>query len=127
MTNEIPTPPRNELAAAGLAGIALIAFLEALFEYVWDGNGIHGTEGALLVVISTVLMAIAAAVIAAKLARGWVRTVLEILIFIDIIGTGLAAYFLQAWILALLDAIVLLVFAVHAARPRRFRSQESAQ
>jgi hypothetical protein len=50
---------------SAVAILGAIAFLDALFNYFWTGNGIHGTEGALLVVISTFLLALAAGLIAA--------------------------------------------------------------
>ncbi len=39
---------------------ALIGLGIALFNYLWSGNGIHGTGGALLVVASTVVMLLVA-------------------------------------------------------------------
>lgn len=100
-----------------LTALALLALLDSLFNYVWQSNGIHGTEGALLVVISTLLMAIAGAVVAARWASGWLRVVLEILIFLDLLGTGVAAYFLNAWILVGLDVLALVAFLIHVFRP----------
>lgn len=96
-----------------LTGLAVLALLDSLFNYVWQGNGIHGTEGALLVVISTLLLAIGGWLVAARWVHGWIRLALDILIFLDLIGTGVAAYFLNAWILLALDVIALLVFLLH--------------
>ena len=99
--------------------LATLAFLDSVFEYFWPANGVHGTEGALLVVISTLLMAIAAGIIAAHIAKGWFYILLEILIFLDLWGTGVAAYFLENWILLVLDVLALIVFIIHVAMPRR--------
>lgn len=126
MTTDITASVRLERPAAALAVIAFIAFLDAAFEYLWPGNGIHGTEGALLVVISTLLMAAAAALIAARAARGWLRVLLDVLIFIDIWGTGVAAYFLENWILVVLSVVALAAFLVHVIRPRGARMPEVA-
>jgi quinoprotein glucose dehydrogenase len=101
-----------------VTALAVLALLDSLFNYVWQGNGIHGTEGALLVIISTLLLAIAGWLVAARWVHGGVRLVLEILIFLDLIGTGVAAYFLNAWILVALDVIALLVFLFHVLRRR---------
>jgi len=99
--------------------LATLAFLDSVFEYFWPASGVHGTEGALLVVISTLLMAIAAGIIAAHIAKGWFYILLEILIFLDLWGTGVAAYFLENRILLVLDVLALIVFIIHVAMPRR--------
>jgi quinoprotein glucose dehydrogenase len=118
MTLEIDRPSRIDRTMALLSGLSVLALLDALFNYFWQGNGIHGTEGALLVVISTLLMAIAGWIIAARWLHGGLRLLFEILIFLDLLGTGLAAYFLNAWILLALDLIALIVFLVHVFRRR---------
>jgi hypothetical protein len=105
--------------------LAVVAFLDSVFEYFWPANGIHGTEGAVLVVISTLLMAIASALIAARAAKGWFYILLEILVFLDLWGTGVAAYFLENWILLVLDFLALIVFVIHVAMPRRAVVAES--
>ena len=96
----------------------VLAFLDALFEYFWTGNGIHGTEGALLVVISTLLMAVAAALIGLRVVHGWLSTVLSILLVLDFIGTGLAAYLLEAWILLGLDILAAVAWLASFATKR---------
>lgn len=96
----------------------VLAFLDALFEYFWTGNGIHGTEGALLVVISTLLMAVAAALIGMRVVHGWLSTVLSILLVLDFIGTGLAAYLLEAWILLGLDILAAIAWLASFATKR---------
>ena len=96
----------------------VLAFLDALFEYFWTGNGIHGTEGALLVVISTLLMAVAAALIGLRVVHGWLSTVLSILLVLDFIGTGLAAYLLEALILLGLDILAAIAWLASFATKR---------
>jgi hypothetical protein len=109
---------RLETSMAALCILALLAFLDSLFNYVWTGNGIHGSQGALLVVISTLLMTAAAAVLLRRWAGGWVATILHVLLALDFIGTGLAAYLLQAWILLALDILAAIAWVVHLARRR---------
>lgn len=93
------------LVVAGGLGLAV-----SIFNYFWPGNGIHGSTGALLVVGSTALMVVAAVVIAADaFGRRWLDVLLAALILLDILGTGLAAYFLTAWIL--LGLMVVALFA----------------
>jgi quinoprotein glucose dehydrogenase len=81
-------------------GLAVVALVIALTNYFWQGNGIHGTPGALLVVISTALLVVGTCVVARYPAmhHGW-RIALLALILVDAVGTCVAAYFLEAWLL----------------------------
>jgi len=77
---------------------ALIGLGAALFDYFYPDNGIHGTGGVLLVIGSTAVMLILAlALMRSGGAKRWVHGVLLALLIIDIAGTGLAAYLLEAW------------------------------
>lgn len=98
--------------------ISVLAFADALFNYFWTGNGIHGTEGALLVVVSTLLMAVAAWLTGAHIVHGWLRTLLLALLVLDFIGTGLAAYLLEAWILLALDIAATVAWFATLTAPR---------
>ena len=85
------------LLLSAAVGLAL-----SVFNYFWTGNGIHGSAGALLVVISSLLMvfATAALLFADGMSRS-LRTTIVVLILFDILGTGLAAYMLEAfWLIA---------------------------
>jgi hypothetical protein len=97
---------------------SVLAFLDAVFNYFWTGNGIHGTEGALLVVVSTLLMAIAAWLIGAHVVHGWLRVLLVVLLVLDFIGTGFAAYLLDAWILLGLDVLAAIAWLASLATAR---------
>ena len=111
-------------ATPWLFAVSVLALAMSTFDLFWTGNGIHGSAGALLVIGSTLLMAIAAAAIAAGLARGPVRSVLAALIVLDILGTGFAAYMLEAWILLglmFLALIAWLIGAVVGGAPSRAR------
>src|SRR5665213_1265685 len=74
----------------------------AAWGYLARHNGIDGTAGALLVVASTIAVLLASFI----LALGWPkrsvwRRLLSFLVVLGIIGTGKAAYFLEAhWLLA---------------------------
>lgn len=105
----------NELAysARGLADRLLFAaavagFAIALFDFFWSGNGIHGTAGALLVVISTALMAAAAGSLLFVGMPRWLCVTLVVLIALDIVGTAIAAYMLEADILLAVTALMLI-------------------
>jgi hypothetical protein len=110
---------------------AVVALAIAVFNFFWLDNGIHGTAGAGLVVISSALMAAAAAalVVATGMGRG-LRGTLLVLIALDIIGTGLAAYLLEADLLLAAMAVALVGWiAVLASgrQPRRSPDQPIGQ
>jgi hypothetical protein len=106
--SEVNTGLRGLLAGA-IAGLVI-----ATFNFFWTGNGIHGTAGALLVVVSSALMVAAtcALMFFNRMGRG-LRGTLIVLIALDILGTGLAAYFLEAtWLIAAM-AVALIGWIIH--------------
>lgn len=107
------------MAMRFVALLAALSLIVSIFDYFWTDNGIHGTEGALLVIVSTFLMLVASGWLSTGRVHGWLRVVLEILLVLDFLGTGLAAYLLEAWVLLALDVLALLVWIVHALRPAR--------
>jgi hypothetical protein len=113
MTEIFPLSRRNIGMRILLVGAAA-ALAIAIFNFLWRGNGIHGTAGALLVVISSALMVAAscALVFFDSLGRGW-RGALIALIALDIVGTGLAAYFLEAVWLIVAMAVALIGWLLH--------------
>lgn len=102
--------------------VASLGFVDSLFNYFWPGNGIHGSAGALLVVISTLLMAATLALLAwLRIPRG-LAIALQVLLVLDFLGTGFAAYLLEAWILCGLDllaGIAWLLLTIRQGRPLR--------
>lgn len=112
-------PISKNTTMAAVLFLSALSLLVALFNYFEPGNGIHGTEGALLVVISTALLLIAAGVVWKRWGPGWFRAVLEVLIFLDFLGTAAAAYLLEAWLLLALIAIAFVVWLAHFLRPAR--------
>jgi hypothetical protein len=109
----------GDIAIWLVALLALLAFLDSIFNYFWTGNGIHGTEGALLVVASTFLMGVAAVLIGNRWVGGWLRTLFEILLVLDFVGTAAAAYLLEAWILLVLVVLAFVAWIAHVVRPAR--------
>jgi hypothetical protein len=106
------TPVHPQQAAyAGwvLCAAVLIGLAVAVFNYVWTGNGIHGTGGAFLVIASTLLLLITTIALLAPVDMPhWLRLTLAMLIGLDILGTGLAAYMLEAiWLLAAMAGALL--------------------
>lgn len=105
------------LLIAAAFGLAI-----ASFDYVSHDSGIRGTPGALLVMISSVLMVLGAG--ALLLDPGmprWLRGTLVILIALDILGTAFAAYMLEAnWLLATMGlAFIGWIIHLATARPAR--------
>ncbi|WEX08733.1 hypothetical protein [Chelativorans sp. AA-79] len=98
-------------AAAGLA-ISIAAYLSR-------GSGINGTEGALLVIASSAAILVAALALVFKPAmHGLLRGVLLFLLFLGILGTGAAAYFLASIWLQLAMAVCLVGWLAVIIRPR---------
>lgn len=95
---------------------ALISFAEAIFDYFWTGNGIHGTAGVVLVIVTSALFALAAGalVLWPAMPRS-LRGILLFLIVLDIFGTGFASYMLEAWWLVGAMALGLIGWIVHLA------------
>jgi len=102
---------------------ALIGLAEAVFDYFWTGNGIHGTVGVLLVIVTIALMFVASGALTLWPAMPrWLRGILLLLILLDIFGSGFAAYMLEAWWLVGAMALALVGLIVHLAAdsgPRR--------
>lgn len=102
--------------AGGLAGAAI-----ALYAYLTPLTGITGTGGALLVIVSSLLVA-AAGVIIALVASRFGRNALRVLTGLGILGTAAAAGFLhQPFLIAamVLAAIGLILDCMHPARDAR--------
>jgi hypothetical protein len=113
----MPTSPyQTDYPMTAVLGLSLLALIDSLFEYFWTGNGIHGTEGALLVVVSTLLLLLAAGIVVNRWGPGWMRITLEVLIALDFLGTAAAAYLLEAWILLTLIVLGSLAWLAHVFR-----------
>jgi len=104
-----PTSPNTTFNGLWLLVIAaLISFIILLIEYFVPHGTIAHSWGALLVVISTALMVIAGALIALKAVPHWLAVLFEILIILDIIGTGICAWFLETPVVLALMVVALI-------------------
>jgi len=84
---------------------AVVAALASLYDFLiaW---GINHTLGAGIVLVTTIIMAVAAlAMLTWRAMPNWLRVLLLIGLAVDVIGTGVAAYFLTAWVLLILMII----------------------
>lgn len=88
-----------------LAAVSGGGLVDAVVSFFWRGSGIDHTAGALLVVVSTAILVIIGLVLARPSRLHGLLMVLSIL---DVFGTGLAAYFLHAWVLLALMVIAAL-------------------
>ncbi len=96
------------LALAAVAGTAL-----SIYNYLGN-EGINHTQGAASMIGSTAIMVVAAFAIARV--RGipvWLRTIILILILLDILATGIAGWFLETWLLMAFMAVALLGWFLH--------------
>ncbi len=84
------------IGGAGLILLAgLLGALAASYDYVTPATGIDHTGGVILVLTSCVLMLLAAWS-ALAIGDSVLVAILMVLIFLDILGTGLAAWFLES-------------------------------
>ena len=72
----------------------LIGAIVAAYYYFIPGAGLDGESGTLLVLISSLLMLLAGLVLLGR-ATGFLASLFVVLILLDIIGTGVCAYFLE--------------------------------
>lgn len=101
-----------------LAIASLLGLVDAIFNYFWTGDGIHGTAGAALVIVSSALLTIASGLIAVGLVPWrWVVVLIDVLLFLGILGTGFAAYMLDAWVLVGLMVAALIGWFVNIFPP----------
>jgi len=125
MTRSSFSPPTGGLWL--LCGASLLGFIDAGFNYIWTGNGIHGSEGALLVAGSTLLLLIAGTLLLRDVLHGGLKALFEVLILLDLVGTAVAAYFLEAEILLALTVLAFVGFLLQGlGRSRRLPAGRAA-
>jgi hypothetical protein len=78
-----------------MAVAGALAALAGTHDYFTVATGIDGTGGVELVIASSVLMVFGALAVMV-LKRGFLAGVFLVLLLLDVIGTGLAAYFLES-------------------------------
>ncbi len=124
--------PGAWIMVAGSAG----GLLAGLIDYFWRGDGIAFEAGTLLVIISSALLLAAALLLAIRAVRGGLAVAFVTLAGLDVLGTGFAAWLLEAnWLLSLMAVAavgwIINVFfdaqTTQAVRERSSRMQESAR
>jgi hypothetical protein len=107
--------------SSGLALMCLsgaFGLFDATFNYLYRPGGISHTPGAMLVIVSCLLIVGAGLWLAELQRAGWLRATLVILLFMGLIGTAVAAYFLEADILVALMTLGLLGWCVDRLQAR---------
>ena len=112
--NNLPMIARWVLSLAALVAICL-----SIGYYVTTGDGIAHTAGVMLVIISSILIFAASTVVLLdRKQRRWLRVVLDILMYLGVIGTALAAYMLEAhWLLATMAVAFIALIVSDIAGP----------
>lgn len=98
----------STLSASGAGLIALAALVGAalaLYAYLTPMTGVTGTPGALLVVVSSLLLLIAGVILWLR-SYGWMYWTLIVLGFLGVAGTFAAGWFLHEWLLMAAMAVV---------------------
>jgi hypothetical protein len=108
-----------------LIAAAALGFLVALYDFflAW---GISYSIGSGIVVFSTAIMTVAALVIVLVRPARWVRIVLGIGLVLDFLGTALAAYFLDSYLLTVLSLIAGLGWLIFVLSPAPVRKEQPA-
>ena len=94
------------------AGIGLVL---SLIAYLTPHGAVAHSWGAVLVVVATALLLVASLLLALAEMSHWFVVLLEVLIILDIVGTGGAAYFLETYILLAFMVIALIGWIFHLA------------
>lgn len=103
-------------AGAWIMAIAgLIAFIVCLADYLTPHGAIAQAWGTLLVVVSTGLMLIAGGLLALIAMPRWLVVLFEVLLILDIVGTGFCADMLEAPAVLVLMLLALIGWVVHLA------------
>ena len=113
---------RHAYGAWLVAVASLLGLLLALYGYLTPHDGISFTPGALLVVVSTALILAASVLLGFRGLPRWVIVVLDVLLLLGLLGTALAAWFLQTYILVALMFVGVIGWIVHLISPRLFRT-----
>ncbi|MCA1336982.1 hypothetical protein [Pseudooceanicola marinus] len=109
------------MLAGGLAGGIISAY-----AYFTPLTGVSGTPGALLVILSSVLIFLASLIVALVGSRAW-RNVLRVLLVLGIVLTGIAGLFLLQPMLTAAMAVALVGWIIDCAQPARAaRAREGA-
>ncbi|MBE3639803.1 hypothetical protein ICN82_16495 [Mangrovicoccus sp. HB182678] len=101
------------ICAGGLAGAIIAAY-----AYIAPLTGVTGTPGALLVIVTSVLVLLGGLIVALIASRG-IRNLFRVLLCLGILGTAAAAAFLHEWVLIAAMAVALVGLVMDILTPAR--------
>ncbi len=112
------------MVVGSLAGLAV-----AVLDDVTPDNGIAGSGGVILVIVSSALLLAASLILAlALVGRRSLRATIDVLLCLGIIGTGFAAYMLEADFLLAAMVLAFVGWVAHLfAAPRAAHRAASLQ
>jgi len=112
------SPRSYRLGAILLLAGALASLLVTLYAYVTPLTGVTGTAGALLVIVASLILILAALVLPALKGRG-MRNLARVLILLGLLGTGFAGLLLHLWTVPVAMAVGLVGLIIDMTRPAR--------
>jgi hypothetical protein len=110
-----------------MAFAALLGAVVSIYNYITPLTGIDGTGGALLVIISSLLLLGAGIILSAGWVSGALRIILVVLSALGIIGTAFAAYLLESQELLFLMIVCALGWLIYLFQRRRRAPMRGAQ
>jgi hypothetical protein len=110
---------RRDYGARIVSGAALLGAVVSVYNYFAPSSGISDTPGALLVVITSVLVFVLGFAIGALRPGGGLRRFASGLCLVLILGTGFAAYLLESPTLLAAMVVCWLGWSVQLLGPRR--------
>jgi hypothetical protein len=90
----------------------------AIYDFYSASSGIDGTGGVELVIASSLLMVLGALVVM-MLGRGILAGIFALLLLLDVIGTGVAGYFLESGLVMGTMALAALGWLIHVTAAGR--------
>jgi hypothetical protein len=100
------------LLAGALGAIA------AIYDFYTVSSGIDGTGGVELVIASCLLMVFGALMVMV-LGRRFLAGIFLLLLLLDVIGTGVAGYFLESWMVMGVMVLAALGWLIHVTNAGR--------
>ena len=109
---------RSDFGAWLIVIASIVGLLVSIYNYNSADSGIAGTPGAMLVIISTLLLLMAGFILGRDMGGFGLRTVLSTLCLLSILATVFAGYLLESNTLVITMAICLFGWLVRLFQPR---------